>query len=158
MTQEKAVHDLSLLYSATLFFSKRVALNVSNARQSDKSKFSSLKFKKTIYFSLVHPILEFRPFLHNCLRLSDIMKVDSNLRNFIKCVISPSSPQHNHVNQCQILEIYSFWIRIYTLSLCFFYKNVHRQSYSSLNTLSFRPRIFDIRSQTIMILARTMPT
>lgn len=161
MNSKKTVRDLGLIYSSSFNFAESVALNVSKARWRIgliNQNFHSVELKKTLYFSLVRPVLELYPFLYNCLRLSDKLKLESPLRYFTKCALSHSSSQSNYANRCQLLDLQPIWIRILTLSFCLLYKTIHGHSYSTLSTLSFRPLTYNARSQNLMIVTKSKTT
>lgn len=149
-----SVRDLGLQYSCTFNFSEYTSTQIARAQRTIglvKHEIILPGSKMIIYRSHVRPLLEYCHIIFSCIRKQDRVAIENVQRSFTKYLFGPSTQLSYH-QRCQLLKIEPLWLRRVKLNLCFLFKLIHQQTYSTSPQPTFRlPSTYPLRQRNLSL-------
>ncbi|CAH8872917.1 unnamed protein product [Trichobilharzia szidati] len=157
----QSVVDLGLRYSSDLTFSEQVATQTRKSRMllgCILRNFHNYEAKLLLYKTCVRPLLEYCPFILSSTRVSDKLKIESVQRYFTTKLLGFDC-EKDYTSRCITLGIDPLWMRRLSINLTFFFKILHKISFSDSKEIQFSPEgSYNLRNQTCKVSRKNCKT
>nr|CAH8858213.1 unnamed protein product [Trichobilharzia regenti] len=151
LTRLRNVVDLGLRYSSDLTFSEQVASQTRKSRMllgCILRNFHDNEAKLILYKTCVRPLLEYCPFIISSTRTRDKLRMESIQRYFTSKLLGYDCKK-DYISRCMILKLDPLWTRRLIINLIFFFKVLHKISFSGNRDIQFAQEgSYDLRNQT----------
>ncbi|CAH8848699.1 unnamed protein product [Trichobilharzia szidati] len=154
LTKLQSVVDLGLRYSSNLTFSEQVASQTQKSRMllgCILRNFHDNEAKLILYKTCVRPLLEYCPFIISSTHTREKLRIESIQRYFTSKLLGYECKK-DYISRCMILQLDPLWTRRLIINLVFFYKVLHKISFSDIKDIQFAQEgSYDLRNQNCTV-------
>ena len=155
------VVDLGLRYSSDLTFSEQFSTQTRKSRMlliCILRNFHNQEVELILYKTCVRPVLEYCPLVLSNTCICDKLKIES-VQRYFTCKLLGYDCGEDYTSRCISLNLDPLWMRRLSINLIFFFKVLHKISFSDSKEIQFSPEgSYNLRNQTGTVTKTTCKT